>query len=72
MLASHEGTVLAAAIQAERDRLFAIIVEHAPDEAYHWTQAWQQGEQEIEQERLRGGPTTFQDEDAFDAALRGR
>ncbi len=33
---------------------------------------WQEGEQEIEDECLRGGPITFQDEDALDAALRGR
>lgn len=71
LLAIPDGIAVAAAIQAERDRLFAIIAEHAPDEAYHWTPAWQEGERELERERLSGGPLVFPDEAAFDAALRG-
>jgi hypothetical protein len=72
LLESSAGRTLGAAIQAERDRLDAVIVEYAPDEAYHWTAMWQEGEQEIEDERLRGGLITFQDEDALDAVLLGR
>ncbi|MGH2389691.1 MAG: hypothetical protein ACRDIE_15935 [Chloroflexota bacterium] len=72
LLVSPDGRALGAAIQAERDRLVAVIAEYAPEEAYYWTPAWQDGEQEIERERLRGGAIAFADDDAFDAALRGR